>query len=78
MIVYIIEIQWKEEKFFFDKRIKQSMKIKTIKQNLSLLLSCVLILTNVANTYALSSISADKDINITAREITQANVVYVK
>ena len=54
------------------------MKIKTIKQNLSLLLSCVLILTNVANTYALSSISADKNINITARETSQANVVYLK
>ena len=54
------------------------MKIKTIKQNLSLLLSCVLILTNVANTYALSSIRADKNINITARETSQANVVYLK
>lgn len=54
------------------------MKIKTIKQNLSLLLSCVLILTNVANTYALSSIKADKNINITARETSQANVVYLK
>ncbi len=60
------------------KEIKQSMKIKTIKQNLSLLLSCVLILTNVANTYALSSIRADKNINITARETSQANVVYLK
>ncbi len=68
----------KGEKFLFDKRIKQSMKIKTIKQNLSLLLSCVLILTNVANTYALSSIRADKNINITARETSQANVVYLK
>lgn len=65
-------------KFLFDKRIKQSMKIKTIKQNISLLLSCVLILTNVANTYALSSIRADKNINITARETSQANVVYLK
>lgn len=54
------------------------MKIKTIKQNLSLLLSCVLILTNVANTYALSSIRADKNINITDRETSQANVVYLK
>lgn len=54
------------------------MKIKTIKQNLSLLLSCVLILTNVANTYALSSIRADKNINITTRETSQANVVYLK
>ncbi|WP_370839163.1 fibronectin type III domain-containing protein [Intestinibacter bartlettii] len=54
------------------------MKIKTIKQNLSLLLSCVLILTNVANTYALSSIKADKNINITDRETSQANVVYLK
>lgn len=54
------------------------MKIKTIKQNLSLLLSCVLILTNVANTYAISSIRADKNINITARETSQANVVYLK
>ena len=54
------------------------MKIKTIKQNLSLLLSCVLILTNVANTYALSSIRSDKNINITARETSQANVVYLK
>ena len=54
------------------------MKIKTIKQNLPLLLSCVLILTNVANTYALSSIRADKNINITARETSQANVVYLK
>lgn len=54
------------------------MKIKTIKQNLSLLLSCVLILTNVTNTYALSSIRADKNINITARETSQANVVYLK
>ena len=54
------------------------MKIKTIKQNLSLLLSCVLILTNVANTYALSSIRADKNINITARKTSQANVVYLK
>ena len=54
------------------------MKIKTIKQNLSLLLSCVLILTNVANTYALSSIRADKNINTTARETSQANVVYLK
>ncbi len=54
------------------------MKIKTIKQNLSLLLSCVLILTNVANTYALSSIRADKNINITARETSHANVVYLK
>lgn len=54
------------------------MKIKTIKQNLSLLLSCVLILTNLANTYALSSIRADKNINITARETSQANVVYLK
>lgn len=54
------------------------MKIKTIKQNLSLLLSCVLILTNVANTYALSSIKADKNINITDRKTSQANVVYLK
>lgn len=54
------------------------MKIKTIKQNLSLLLSCVLILTNVANTYALSSIRADKNINITTIETSQANVVYLK
>lgn len=54
------------------------MKIKTIKQNLSLLLSCVLILTNVANTYALSSIRADKNINITDRDTSQANVVYLK
>ena len=54
------------------------MKIKTIKQNLSLLLSCVLILTNVANTYALSSIRADKNINITTVETSQANVVYLK
>ena len=54
------------------------MKIKTIKQNLSLLLSCVLILTNVDNTYALSSIKADKNINITDRETSQANVVYLK
>ena len=54
------------------------MKIKTIKQNLSLLLSCVLILSNVANTYALSSIKADKNINITDRETSQANVVYLK
>ena len=53
------------------------MKIKTIKQNLSLLLSCVLILTNVANTYALSSIRADKNINITTIETSQANVVYL-
>ena len=53
------------------------MKIKTIKQNLSLLLSCVLILTNVANTYALSSIRADKNININNIETSQENVVYL-
>ena len=54
------------------------MKIKTIKQSISLVLSCMLILTNVANTYALSSISTDKNTNISTRNTSQASVVYLK